>query len=430
MGDRNNDYSEIKSTLDEIGRAFEEFREANDEALEKKASGEAFSEIETKVEKINGVLGTLEEKRRDTERRWEADRARIEELEKILATGGSIGSKKVVEQHNSAFLKFIASGGRGNALDKLYEAERKYVSMLPEEKQVNLASAAAGEALVPEIIAAQIEKMELKLSPVRRLINVVPVMSTDFKQVVDIGGTASGWLAETGTRDVTATPTLRVRTPTWGELYARPQATEWATMDVPGAESWLAESVAEEFVSAEGIAVISGDGSNKPTGFLNTAPVATPDHSSPLRSAEALEVIAAPSPDDITEHLLALIGALNPRYRVGAAFTMNSSTLSLVRRAKTAQGDYLWQPSFQSGEPTMIAGYPFEIWEDMADAGASPAVYPVAFGNWRRGYLLAERSGIRLLVDPYTTIGLISWWFRRREGGIILNNDAIKIAQR
>lgn len=430
MPDRNNDYSSIKQTIDEIGRAFGEFKEANDEALEKKANSEAFSEIETKVEKVNEDLGKLEEKRRKLETQWEADRARIEELERTLATGGSIGSKKTLEEHRDVFFKFLSSGGRGNALDKLMDAERKYRSMLPEEKQVNLASAAAGEALVPEIISNVIEKMELKLSPVRRLINVVPVTSTDFKQVVDIGGTASGWLAETGTRSVTATPSLRTRTPTWGELYARPQATEWAAMDVPGAEQWLAESVAEEFVSAEGLAVISGDGSNKPTGFLNGTPVVTNDWASPLRSAEVLEYIAAPSPDDITEHVLSLIYALNSRYRMGAAFTMNSSTLSLIRRAKTSQGDYLWQPSFQQGEPTMIAGYPFEVWEDMADAGASPAVYPIAFGNWRRGYLLAERSGIRVLVDPYTTIGLISWWFRRREGGIILNNDAIKLAQR
>lgn len=430
MGDRNNDYSTLNATLNELGTAFKEFRDDNDAALEKKANGEAFSEIESKVERINDDIGKLEEKRRKIENAWEADRARIEELEKLLATGGSIGNKKVLEQHRDEFFKFIASGGRGNALDKLYEVEKKYLHMQPEGKQVNLGSAAAGEALVPEIISAQIEKMELKLSPIRRLINVIPVTSTDFKQVVDIGGTASGWLAETGTRAVTDSPTLRVRTPTWGELYARPQATDWAVMDIPNAESWLAESVAEEFVSAEGIAVISGNGTNKPTGFLNGTPVTTADWNSPLRSAEVVQSVAAPSPDDITEHVLSLVYALNARYRMGAAFTMNSNTASAIRRAKTSNGDYLWQPSFQQGEPTLIAGYPFEIWEDMSNQAVSPAEYPIAFGNWRRGYLLAERSGIRLLVDPYTTVGLISWWFRRREGGIILNNDAIKVALR
>src|SRR5690606_2873215 len=149
----------------------------------------------------------------------------------------------------------------------------------------------------------------------------------------------------------------------------------------------------------------------------------------PERSAEALQYVDPPSPDDLTEHLLMLIYSLQSGYRPGAQFAMNSNSLSKVRRAKTAQGDYLWQPSFQAGQPAMIAGYPFVVWEnlsDFTDVQVSPesATFPILFGNFSRGYLLAERSGIRLLVDPYTTIGLISWWFRRREGGIILNNDA------
>jgi len=430
MTDRNSEYSALTKTLEELGSAFEEFKDANDDALEKKANNEAFSEIEGKVTRINEEVGKLEKQRREIENRWEADRARIENLEATLATGGTIGSKKTLEEHRDAFFKFLESGGRGSALDKLQDAERKYRAQLPEQKQVNLASAAAGEALVPEIIHNLIETMEQKMSPVRRLIPALPVTSTDFKQVVDIRGTASGWLAETGTRTVTDSPTLRVRTPTWGELYARPQATDWAVMDIPNAEEWIARSVADEFVRAEGIAVINGNGTNKPTGIFNTAPVATEDDASPLRSAEVIQDVAAPSPDDITEHVLMLIYKLQSGYRQGAAFTLNSNTLGLVRRAKTSQGEYLWQPNLQAGEPPMIAGYPFEVWEDMDDVGLSPLGHPIAFGNWRRGYLLAERSGIRLLVDPYTTIGLVSWWFRRREGGILLNNDAIKAASR
>ena len=425
-----NEYEELNTTIDELGQAFAQFKSANDEALERKANGDAFSEIESKVERIHADVAKLDEKRKriDTER--EADRARLEQLEAMLATGGTVGNKKVLDDHRTAFFKYLAGGGRGTDLETLRQAERKYKAHLPEEKQVNLASAAAGEALVPEVIAAQIVTMEEKLSPIRRLVPVIPTVTTDFKQVVDIGGTGSGWLAETGTRSVTASPSLRVRTPTWGELYARPQATEWAAMDIPGAEEWLARSVSREFVKAEGTAVISGNGTNKPTGFLNGTPVTTADDASPLRSAEVLQYVAAPSPDDITEHVLSLIYALQSGYRTGAKFAMNSATLGQIRRAKTSNGDYLWEPNFQSGEPSRIAGYEYEILEDMSDVAQSPLEYPIAFGDWSQGYLLAERSGIRLLVDPYTTIGLISWWFRRREGGIILNNDAIKLARR
>jgi HK97 family phage major capsid protein len=429
MSDQNNDFKELNEMLDGLGRAFEEFKRENDAALELKASGDSYSEVEEKVQRINGVLGTLEKQIRDKENLFEAQRSRIENLEALIATGGDTGNAKLAENHRDAFYKFLESGNP-HSFEKLKEVEKKYRNALPEEKQVNLGSAAAGEALVPEIIRSAIEAMEMKLSPVRRLIPVIPVTSTDFKQVVDIGGTGSGWVAELDARSVTATPTLRTRTPTWGELYARPQASEWAAMDIPNAEDWLASGVAREFVSAEGIAVISGDGSNKPTGFLNTTPVATADDASPLRSAEALQFVAAPSPDDITEHVLALVYALQTAYRQMGRFALNSATLGLVRRAKTSDGHYLWEPNYQSGEPARIAGFTFEVWEDMPDAGLSPAQYPIAFGDWARGYLLAQRNDIRVLFDPYTTIGLISWWFRRREGGIILNNDAIKVAAR
>ena len=431
MADRNDDYSAMKESLHALGHAVEELKTYNDEALEKKASGESVSELELKLERVDEEVDKLEQKAKKIERSWEADRARIEELEKLQITGGTIGNKKVLDEHVEAFCRFLASGRRGSqALERLYEVEKKYISMLPQHKQVNLASDAAGAVLVPEIISSSIESMELELSPIRRLISAVTVTSTDFKQVVDQRGLTSGWIAETGTRSVTATPVLRTRTPTWGELYSRPQASDWASMDVPGLMQWLTESVVEGFIQTEGQAVISGNGSSRPTGLLNSAPVATADWNSPLRDADTLEKVSRPSPDSLVDHLIALQYALNPRYTPGASYVLNSLTLSAVRRAKDSNGQYLWQPSLITGEPATIAGFPFERWEDMNNLGTSPETYPVMFGNFRRGYLLAERSGIRVLEDPYTTIGLISWWFRRREAGIILNNDAIKVMQR
>ena len=79
-----NEYQELNSTIDELGQAFVQFKQANDEALDKKANGEAFSEIEMKVERVLADVNKLDEKRRriDTER--EADRARLEQLEAML----------------------------------------------------------------------------------------------------------------------------------------------------------------------------------------------------------------------------------------------------------------------------------------------------------------------------------------------------------
>jgi len=52
--------------------------------------------------------------------------------------------------------------------------------------------------------------------------------------------------------------------------------------------------------------------------------------------------------------------------------------------------------------------------------------YPVLFGNFRRGYLLVDRVGVRVLPNPYSTPGKVSFYCSRRVGGCVLNNDSVK----
>lgn len=425
--------SEVQKQVDELGQLVTQFIETNDERWEKAAKGEAVSEVEEKLARIESALDEAEKRKSALDAEYKAQQARIEELEALYETGGAGGynaTKKLHEDHRDAFWDMLRSNARGSSMQKCLEAQDKVVKSLSEQKRVDISTGANGEFLLPEVIRAEVETMEMKMSPVRQLIPVVNITTNDFKQVVDIRGTGSGWAGETDSRSLTATPSIRQRAPTMGELYARPEATMWSAMDLSNVDGWLSRSVAEEFAKQEGVAVISGNGTNKPTGFLNTTPVTTADEASPLRSAEALQYIAAPSPDDITEHVLSLIYALQSGYRPGAAFAFNSTTAGLIRRAKDSNGQYLWQPSLQVGEPPTLAGYRFVVWENMPDVAESPVSYPIAFGNWGRGYLLVQRSEVRVIRDDITNPGFIRWYFFRREGGIILNNDAIKLAQR
>jgi len=424
---------DIKVQLDELGSLVASFKEANDERLDKLANKEAVGEIEQKLVNIETALTAQEATKAEIDAKVVAQDVRINELEAMYEAGGAGGynaTKQLHEQHRDAFYEMLRTNGRSSTATKCIDVQEKVIAALSAEKRVDLASGAAGEYLLPEVIRAEIETMEQTMSPVRQLIPVVNITTNDFKQVVDLRGTGSGWVGETDARNVTGTPAIRSRAPTMGELYARPEATQWAAMDLSSVDSWLSRSVGEEFAKQEGVAVISGNGTTKPTGFLNGTPVVTADENSPLRSAEVLQYIAPPSPDDITEHLLSLIYALQTGYRQGAAFTFNSTTAGLIRRAKDTNGQYLWQPSFVAGEPPQVAGYAFVVWENMPAAGESPTVHPIAFGNWGRGYLLVQRSEIRVIRDEVTNPGFIRWYFFRREGGIILNNDAIKLAKR
>ncbi len=426
--------TEVKKELDQLGKLVASFIETNDERLDALAKGESVSAIEEKLRKIEKDLDKAEDTKRDRDAEYKAMEERVNELEALFegGTGGYSSSKAIHEEHREAFYEMLRQGGRSSASEKCLQAQEKMIQSLSQEKRIDITQGGpSGGFLLPEIIRAEIERMEQKMSPVRQLIDPVVITSNDFKQNVDILGTGSGWVGETDSRDITGTPQVRQRAPTMGELYARPEATQWASMDLNNVDGWLSRSVAEEFTKQEGIAVISGNGTNKPTGFLNTTPVSTPDGASPLRNADALQYIDKTA--DLTEDVINLTYALQSGYRQGARFAMNSNTVSALRRAKASDGHYLWQPSLQVGEPPTIAGYGFAVWEQMSDLDGSspqPNNFPIAFGAWNRGYLLVERSMVRVIRDEVTNPGFIRWYFFRREGGIILNNDAIKVLRR
>lgn len=296
---------------------------------------------------------------------------------------------------------------------------------------MTIASGASGGFGVPEVIGKQIESMERKLSPVRDLVRVVQVGTSDYKELLNLKGASSGWVGESGARNATKTSLLREVVPTHGELYAYPQASEWSLDDVFfNVADWLAQECADSFAEQEGGAVITGDGANKPTGMLHTAPVATADDASPLRAAAAYQYLACRSPSspaiaEITaDSLIDLVYALNAKYRSGATFAMNSATAGAIAKLKDKEGRYVWQQSLIPGAPSTLLGYPVAAWEQMPDIGSD--AFPVAFGNFRRAYLLVDRRPARITVDNVTSPGFVKYYVRRREGGMVLNNDSLR----
>ena len=250
-------------------------------------------------------------------------------------------------------------------------ADRKLV----EQKLVNIGVGEEGGFAVPEEIATQIEQMEGKFSPFRRLVGVRKVSTSDFKQLVDEDGGDAAWAAEMTTRVETAASTLRQRTPTGGEIYAYPKTTLFAIedMSIVDAQAWLIRSAARGFARKEGDAVIRGDGTDKPTGMLNTTPVLTDDQASPLRDHAAYEYIPTTgSPVAIeADNLLDLIYGLNAEYRAMGTWIMNSLTTGFVRKLKDLNGQYHWQPGLQLGQPDRLLGYPVETWEQLLRRGRS-----------------------------------------------------------
>ncbi len=422
---------EIKKAIDDMGEAFDAYKKTNDERLKAAELGntDVAEKLGIKLGKIDIDVQKFSELKVRLEKEFQLDRERIEELEARAQRPGRTATEKRHDEYKTTFVNWIRDKGQSPMHEaKLHELTKEMV----EKKDITIGTGSAGGFAVPEEIAREIERLELLFSPVRSLVKVVPVGTSDYKELLSLRGATSGWVGETGTRSATLTPTLREITPTNGELYAYPQVSEWSLDDIFfNVEQWLADEVSQEFAVQEGQAVVDGNGTSKPTGMLNTAPVSTADFASPLRAAAAYQFITSSTGTSpaapvtlAQDSLLDVIYKLRSQYRAGATFVMNSVTTGLVRKLKDTQNQYLWQPGMQAGQPSMLLGFPLSTWEQMQDVAVNK--HPVAFGNFRRGYLLTQRVGMRVTRDNVTNIGFVRFYIRRREGGIVLNNDAIK----
>ncbi|WP_019832511.1 phage major capsid protein [Sphingomonas sp. PR090111-T3T-6A] len=297
-----------------------------------------------------------------------------------------------------------------------------------EVKALDGATGATGGYAVPTEIDSAVDSTLASQSPIRSIANVVRVGSSGYRKLVAVGGFASGWAAEDAARAETGTPTFNEIAPPMGDLFANPAATQQMLDDAAfDVETWLAGEIGVEFARAEGAAFVNGDGVNKPKGFLKAPVAAQDDDARPFGTLQYLATgvdgdFPAASPEDI---LIDLVQSLRAPYRQGAVFVMNSFTLAFIRKMKTADGHFVWQPGIAAGQPDTLLGYPVIEAGDMPDIGSGTT--PIAFGNFKAGYLIADRGETAVLRDPFTAKPFVHFYATRRVGGQVSNSEAIKL---
>jgi HK97 family phage major capsid protein len=239
-------------------------------------------------------------------------------------------------------------------------------------------------------------------------------------------GPAAGWIGETASRPQTASAVLDELAFPAMELYAQPAATATLLEDAfVNLDEWLAGEVDQVFAEQEGTAFVSGDGSNKPKGFLAYTTVANGSWAwgnIGYIASGAAGAFPASNPSDV---LIDLIYALRAGYRQNACFVMNRKTQSVVRKFKDSTGNYLWQPPATAAGRSTLIGFPLVDAEDMPDVAAGSL--SIAFGDFRRGYLIVDRQGVRVLRDPYSAKPYVLFYTTKRVGGGVQDFDAIKV---
>lgn len=425
----------LSATIEKIGRAVETMRQKNEDAIQ---------EIKTKGAIDPTTADTLK-KQGEEIAELRTLRESIEDLRKKVGRPGlgkGAGGQEVSaesKEHRSALLQYLRQPNSRKAQERLEIAESKAIkadeanSQEFETRAVGTTTDAAGGYAVPEQIATAIQAELLEISPLRNLVNVVTVGTKDYKELVDKKGMAYGWVGETDSRTETGTPTLAEVAPTFGTLYAYPKATEESLQDMFfDVEGWLSNSAVEAFAAGEENAIVNGNGTNKPTGFLSGTPVVTADGA---RAFGVLQFIATgqaatwkaysagvTSPFDTFQET---IYQLKKGYRSNARWLMNKSVAGALMLFKNADNNYLWQQSLLEGQPDRLMGYAVSESEEMPDVAAN--AFPVAFGDFKAGYTLADLAGLRITRDDITTPGYVKWYIRRRLGGKIRMSEAIKL---
>jgi HK97 family phage major capsid protein len=252
------------------------------------------------------------------------------------------------------------------------------------------------------------------------------VSGSVYKKPFAITGAESGWVAETAARPETDSPTLAELSFPTMELYAMPAATSALLDDsAVNIDEWIAEEVRDAFAQQEGTAFVTGNGTAKPKGFLAYTNVDNASWSWGNIGFLKTGVDGAFASSNPGDKLIDLVYAVKAGYRANGTFVFNRATQAVIRKMKDGEGNYLWQPAAKAGDPSLLMGFPVVESEDMPTIATDS--YSVAFGDFRRGYLIVDRVGIRVLRDPYSSKPYVLFYTTKRVGGGVQDFDAIKL---
>lgn len=384
---------DLEKKMGELHEAFNEFKKTNDARVKKIEEGRPSAELEAKTNQLNDTIAKLE--------------GELKSVQTAMARGpqgGGEGSSEA-EQKAAKYADAVQSYMRkGN------DTELKAMSVDSDED---------GGYLVTPAMSNEIVKKVYESSPIRQLASVQTISTDSLEILQDLDEAGSGWVGEVQARNTTSTPKLKKIVIPIHELFAQPQASQKLLDDAAvNVEAWLADKVVEKFARDEASAFVIGDGNLKPKGFLSYTAGTSYGEVEQYTTAGSLAIAA----DDVIE----LSYKLKEAYKNGAAWLAQRSTIKDFRKFKDTQGKYLWEPGLNGMAQSTLLGFPVYEAADMQANGVAGNL-AVAFGNFKAGYQIVDRIGIRVLRDPFTAKPNVLFYTTKRVGGAVKNFEAIKI---
>ena len=407
---------QVKQSIDKLQEASTDFKAYNDrlEKVESK-TGHIPADMEEKLTKIDGVVETFESKTESITSSIESLESKLNELEKAEEKRSN-SDEALDAKHAQAFQSFARYGIK--KFDDSKGADHKELEDL-QQKAMYAGSDPDGGYVVPRPMSNLIISAMRDATPFRVNASSTSISGDTFSYMIDLGEAGAGWTAERASRPETDTPKLYPARITVHEMFANPALTQQILDDAAfNIEAWLSNKVAEKFADMEAEAFLLGDGVGKPRGIL-TYPEGTD-------TWNKIEQIASGSANGITpDALYDLQDSLKEKFASSAKWYMNRRTVTLVRKMKDANGQYLWQPSIQVKAPTTLLGDPIVRMNYMPKVAAGALA--MMYGALNQAYLIVDRLAIRVLRDPYTQTPYVLFKTNKRVGGDVVNFEAMKL---
>lgn len=433
------DMNEIKSLIDDQGKAFEAFKETHDEL--KKAD----SLTADKLDRIEKSLDAAVEAKAKLEAAIEAERKEREELEARINREG-IKADSETEAKRMLELKEFNTTLAGIAADQKrsftpfemkdydeYKAAfnsfmRKNERMLSadEVKTLSAGSDPDGGYFVTPDMSGRIVTKVYETSPMRQVASQQTISTDALEGIEDLDEAGAAYAGEQNVSGNTDTPQVGKWKIQVYWIDTEPKATQQllddAAVDVEG---WLGSKVADKFARFENAEFVAG-ATGKIRGLTSYATLA--DTGSGVAWGSLGHVVSGANGDfaasNPADKIHDLVGLVKDAYLGNSRFMTRRAVVTKIRKFKDGLGNYLWQPSLTLGTPETIAGFPVVRAEDMP--ALTTGSLSMAFGDFGAAYQIVDRQGIRVLRDPYTSKPFVKFYTTKRTGGGVVNFEAVK----
>lgn len=332
---------------------------------------------------------------------------RMEELEKEMRASDKKPFKPQIDNRNSNPIE-------AEYRDVFWKVIRHSINSLdPNElRSLKVGTNADGGYLVPTEFEKQIIQALEEQNVMRRLAKVITTSSDRQIPVVASHGSAV-WLGEEAAFTESDEQFSQVTLSAYKLGTLIKVSEELLNDSAFDLSAYIANEFARRIGVAEEAAFVAGDGTGKPTGVINSADVG---------------VTAASSSAITFDEIIDLFYSLKAPYRARATFLMNDDTAKVIRKLKDNNGQYIWQPSVQVGQPDLLLGRP------VVTSSAMPTIAlnakTIAFGDFSY-YWIGDRQGrvFQRLNELFAVNGQVGFRAYERVDGKLTLSEAVKVLQ-